>query len=393
MALVRAHCAPLPAMPVRLSDSLGRVTAEPVYAVADYPLYDVAAMDGFALAAGDTAAASPHTPVVLSLALPTFAGAPPAAWRTGGAVPISTGARMPSGCDTVMPRERARVDGGRLIVAEPQPLDRNVRRRGEDALVGERVLEPASVITPAAIGALASYGLTDLSVRALPRIALFATGDELIVGTGNPAGGGIFDSNTPMVAALLTRAGFAPLIYPAARDTPAQLRDHIAAASDAGTAQIIISTGGVSVGDRDHVGEVLRAHGATCHFHGVSMRPGKPVLFATLPSGSIYFGLPGNPVAALVGARFFVLEAIRAMLGLPPEAGIQIASPVAARPTATLFLKVRVDYRDGLPIVDILDGQQSHRMRPLLQSNAWLVVEPAAEGSANATLFPLDGTF
>jgi molybdopterin molybdotransferase len=123
------------------------------------------------------------------------------------------------------------------------------------------------------------------------------------------------------------------------------------------------------------------------------MRPGKPVLFATLPNGSVYFGLPGNPVAALVGARFFVLEAIRAMLGLPPEAAVQIASPVAAHPTATLFLKVHVDYRDGLPIVDILDGQQSHRMRPLLQSNAWLVVEPAAEGSANARLFPLDGTF
>lgn len=393
MALVRAHCDLLPAMPVRLSDSLGRVTAEPVYAVADYPLYDVAAMDGFALAVGDTAAASPRAPVVLSLALPAFAGAPPAAWRSGGAVPISTGARMPPGCDTVIPRERACVDGGRLIIVEPQPSGRNVRRRGEDALAGERVIEPASVITPAAIGALASYGLADLAVRALPRIALFATGDELVVGASNPAGGGIFDANTPMVAALLARAGLAPLIYPAARDTPAQLRNHIAAASEAGTAQIIISTGGVSVGDRDHVGEVLRAHGATCHFHGVSMRPGKPVLFATLPNGSIYFGLPGNPVAALVGARFFVLEAIRAMLGLHPEAGIHIASPVAAHPTATLFLKVRVDYRDGLPIVDILDGQQSHRMRPLLTANAWLVVEPAAESGTNATLFPLDGTF
>ena len=393
MALVRARCDVLPAMEVRLTDSLGRVTAEPVYAMADYPLYDVAAMDGFALAACDTAAASPSAPVVLSLALPAFAGAPPAAWRAGGAVPISTGARMPPGCDTVMPRERARVDGGRLIVAEPQPFDRNVRRRSEDARAGERILEPATAITPAAIGALASYGLTDLSVCALPRIALFATGDELVVGTGNPAGGGIFDANTPMVAALLTRAGLAPVTYPAARDTPTQLHDHIAAAGEDGGAQIIISTGGVSVGDRDHVGEVLRAHGATCHFHGVSMRPGKPVLFATLPNGSIYFGLPGNPVAALVGARFFVLEAVRTMLGLPPEAGIHIASPVAAHPTATLFLKVRVDFREGLPTVDILDGQQSHRMRPLLTTNAWLVVEPAAEGGANATLFPLDGTF
>ena len=393
MALVRTRCDILPAMPVRLSDSLGRVTAEPVYAVADYPLYDVAAMDGFALSACDTAEASPRAPIVLPLALPAFAGAPPATWRSGGAVPISTGARLPSGCDTVIPRERTRTDGGRLIVAEPQPSDRNVRRRGEDALAGEKVLEAATVITPAAIGALASYGLADLSVRALPRIALFATGDELIVGTGNPTGGGIFDANTPMVAALLVRAGLAPVTYPVACDTPTQLHDHIAAAAEGDAAQIIISTGGVSVGDRDHVGEVLRAHGATCHFHGVSMRPGKPVLFATLPNGSIYFGLPGNPVAALVGARFFVLEAIRTMLGLPPETGIHIASPVAAHPTATLFLKVRVDYSDGLPVIDVLDGQQSHRMRPLLQSNAWLVVEPATEGGAKARLFPLDGTF
>jgi molybdopterin molybdotransferase len=385
MDIVRSHAMIQPATSLPLLDCLDRVLSAPVTALEDYPRFDVSAMDGYALAACDTASAAPGKPVVLPLMMPAFAGAPPAVWRSGQAVPISTGARIPIGCDTVVARERATIDQGRLIAASPEVQRRHIRRRGEDARAGECVLDAGRVVSPGMIGALASYGISHLPVRTPPQIALFATGDELIGGTAD----GIFDSNTPMITAALRGAGLNPHIYQPAKDDRCELASLIDMALAQSRPQIIVSTGGVSAGDRDYVLRTLEDRGAAIRFHGVSMRPGKPVLFATLPCGALYFGLPGNPVAALLGVRFFVMAAIREMVGLPPEVGMPVPSPIAPNERATSIYKVLVD-SSSMRGIEVLKGQQSHILRPLLHANAWLVVDPASEGQSSATLYPLD---
>jgi len=385
LAIVRAE-APDPApIGMRLDEAYGCVAAEPVLAHFDYPRFDVSAMDGFALASADTLAASEQRPIALPVLSTARTGAPAASVAPGTACHISTGAPIPLNCDTVLARERAQLEDGMLRLTAPAIADRNIRRRGEDALAGACVVDVGRVLSPEIIGALACYGVDRVTVARPPTLSILSTGDELLAG---PAAGGIADGNGTMIAAMARALGLAferlPPVGDDAEATGLALRQAMAASSN-----IIISTGGVSVGDHDYLPVALRQAGAQIHFHGVAMRPGKPVLFATLPNGSLYFGLPGNPVAAALGFRFFVTAAVRAMSGLPAESGRPVTVEVEPRPGVTSLLKARsVTCPEGTRI-EILADQRSHTMRPLIDANCWLAVDRAASGETRCRHYPL----
>jgi molybdopterin molybdotransferase len=382
LAIIRAHSAPLGAETVALVDAVRRVTAAEVCAVSDYPRFDAAAMDGFAFAAEDTVAALPDQPAQLPIAASVRAGISPAVHAVGTACRISTGAPVPAGCDYVLPHEEARIVQGALVVEAALPPGRNVRRRGEDAASGAAILPSGTRVTPEMIGALACYGVATLAVARRPAITLLPTGDELLAPPSPERPAAIFDANSVMLTALLRAEGLEPQRAAPVGDDAGQLEQAIAAASDSA---IVVTTGGASGGDHDHLARALARLGATVHFHGVRMRPGKPLLFATLPNGALFFGLPGNPVAALLGARFFLGAALRAMLGEPPESGFVVAIDTAHRPDTTLFLKA---FRDPGGAIRILADQRSHTLRPLIEANCWVVTDTTPNG-ARRRLYPL----
>jgi molybdopterin molybdotransferase len=362
----------LPVELVAIGAALGRIIGADVVAQADYPRFDCSAMDGFAVVAADVANASPERPVRLDLVGESRAGAAGALLSAPGACAISTGAPIVPPFDAVVAKERVARERTAVLLTEPVGLGRNIRRRGEDARQGDVVATRGQLVTPEVIGALCCYGVPEIDAIRLPRVVVLTTGDEL----RRASGGGehfVHDSNGPMIAAMMQQAGLAPQLVMPTRDDPeamvTSIKRALAAAPD-----LIISTGGISVGDHDQVPAALQALGATVHFRGVAMRPGKPVLFATLPNGCLYFGLPGNPVAAAVGARFFVIAAIRAMLGLGPERGCTVAMDVAggADNVGTRILKAR--WHPGPPpAVTLAADQRSHTMRPLLDCNCWVI--------------------
>ncbi|RVT89154.1 molybdopterin-binding protein [Sphingomonas crocodyli] len=366
IAAVEHHVAALPIETIALTDALGRVTSAPVQARLFHPAADMSAMDGFVLTAADCAGGD------LAIGDPIFAGDVSAPLPPGTARPIMTGAIIPAGGATVLIKERATVDGDRLHITEPVATNMNIRRKGEDAAPGDEVLGPGRTISAPMLGALVAYGVETIDVRRRPRIAIIPTGDEL--------GSGIIDVNGPMIAALFAETGAAVTLSAPVPDSREAIAGAIAAAL--ATADFVITTGGASAGERDHIPDAVRDVGAAIHFHGVRMRPGKPVLFATTPGGVPILGLPGNPVAALVGCRFFGMATLRRLLGLPSEAGRAVTSAVL--PTNGVANVTRVVAGDG-PISP-LPGDRPHMMRSLLTADHWMVQLSDTE---QATLFPL----
>ncbi|QQV78049.1 molybdopterin molybdotransferase MoeA [Sphingomonas aliaeris] len=379
LRIVAAVTPRAPSERIDLDQALGRVAGADVVAVADYPLADMAAMDGVALAAADSLMASPETPVDLPLRGEARAGAAVPIVSTGAACRISTGAVIPTGYDAVIAREYLTIEGDTLLLTQTVAAGRNIRKRGEDAQRGDIVLPAGRVITPMIVGALACYGVTIIDAARLPAIRIISTGDEL---SGPNA---IHDANGVMIAAMVRALGMNAPDRFSVGDDPASIRTILSHAA-ATPAAILISTGGVSVGDHDHIPRIVAELGGKVHFHGVTMRPGKPVMFATLPNGALYFGLPGNPVAAALGFRFLVMAAIRAMFGLPPEMGIPVAIDLPPRPDTTVVLKAR---HTAAGEIEILADQRSHTMRALLTADRWITVD--GEGCRSYPLLPVLG--
>jgi molybdopterin molybdotransferase len=297
---------------VELSRALSRVLAEPVVAGRDLPPWDNASMDGYALRAEDTTGVSAERPARLRVVAEVHAGAVASRpVERGEACRILTGAPMPGGADTVVPQENvAREDG---IVVVPRPAERGafVRLRGEDLRRGETVLSPGSVLTPASLGVLAALSRPLVRVYQRPRVAILSTGDELVDLDAVPGPGQIPNSNSYALAGLVQEAGAIPIVLGIARDAPLEIEQRVRWGK---TADVLVSSAGVSVGDRDFVREVLTGLGAELDFWKVSMRPGKPLTFGRL-DGRPFFGLPGNPVSSMVTFELFVRPALRRMGG------------------------------------------------------------------------------
>ncbi|TAN07561.1 MAG: molybdopterin molybdenumtransferase MoeA [Rhodanobacteraceae bacterium] len=364
-----------------INDALGRTLAQPVTAMNPLPPFDNSAMDGFALAGkGAPLTAGSEWPIEGEQA-----AGDESRRAAGGAWEIMTGACVPDGLDRVIPVERTeRLDAPPRVrlLANVDPWQ-NVRRAGSDVAIGESVLAAGTTLAPQHLMLLAALGIPVVDVVQRPRVAVLCTGRELVDDAATPlASGQIRNSNGPFLAARIPRAG-AELTH---RETVGdEVQPFLAAfeRAQASGARIVISTGAVSMGRHDFVPQALQQLHAEILFHKLAIRPGKPLLFARLPNGGLFFGLPGNPIAVAVGLRFFVEPALRAMLGLPREVAwrVPLAAPYTKQPALRFHLKSRVamDADGGLRAI-VLPGQQSYRIRPLADANAWVVVPCEATG-------------
>lgn len=388
-ALVREAAAPLPAETLPLQQASGRVSAMDVASPMPLPPFDNAAMDGFALRVAD-AAISAGTELAVHGEQAAGDGE-----RTvhEGACAIMTGARLPGGTDAVLPVEQAETlladDAGhalhiRLLQEVRQGL--HVRRVGEDIDAGEVALRAGAVVDADAQMLLGSLGIATLQVHRRPRVAILVTGRELVADAGLAlAPGQIRDSNGPYLAAMLQASGAEVIARETLPDAPEAFLDALGRAREAG-ADVVVSTGAVSMGRHDFIPAALAQAGAELLFHKVAMRPGKPILLARLPWGALHFGLPGNPVSCAVGQRFFVDAALRRMLGQPPEQPwrMPLAAPLRKKAGFTAIHKAALElHADGGLSVRSLPGQESFRIRPLLQARAWLVL-PEARAALDA---------
>jgi len=307
---------PLPSESVSLDEAMGRVLAADAVSSEDVPGWDNSAMDGYAVRAADTAGASAETPATLRPAGESRAGAPAqATLGAGEAIGISTGAVMPDGADAVVRVEDTTAAAGEVSIGVEAAPGRDIRRAGEDIRSGDTVLSAGSVLGSAELGVLASIGLTEPECPRRPTVAIVSTGDELLAPSEPMRPGGVRNSNAYTLPALATLAGAEVVTVERCPDDPEATREAAARASEA---DVAVFCGGVSVGEHDHVKEAFAAAGAEEKFWGVALRPGKPTWFGTHERG-LAFGLPGNPVSAMVTFILFVRPALRALQGASPD--------------------------------------------------------------------------
>jgi molybdopterin molybdotransferase len=323
--LVLAQIAELPRRGpelVGLRAARGRVLADDVIAPRALPGFDNSAMDGYAARAAEL-------PATLPIALTVAAGGgEPPELPAGAAARILTGAPIPPGADCVVIQEDATVDDAAQTVALPAaPVGDNVRRAGEDVALGERAISTGARLGPGELGMLAALGITEVLVARAPRVALIATGDELVGVDTAPGPGQLVDSSAHALGAMIADAGGVFDYIGIGRDDPMTLAAMIASAI--ADHDLVLTTGGVSVGDRDHVRAALASAGVSLELWKVAMRPGKPFSFGH--DGRVpVFGLPGNPVSTVVAFELFVRPALLAMQGL--------AAPAIERPRAPVAL-------------------------------------------------------
>jgi molybdopterin molybdotransferase len=314
-ALILQHAQPLPAAPVPLTTAvLGAVLAEDVLSDLDMPPYDKALMDGYAVRCADLAGGTGTLAVVEEI---TAGRVPQKALAAGQASRIMTGAPIPAGCDAVIPVERTRLleDGRVRIEDRPPRPGLNVLPRGQEMRRGEAILPAGSVLRPQELGLLATVGRTEARVIPAPRVNVLSTGDEVVEAGEVPGPGQIRNSNGPMLQAQTLRAGGLPRYLGIARDRLDSLGPLVA---EGLRADVLILSGGVSAGKLDLVPGVLQEAGVTAHFHKVELKPGKPLLFGTREADggrTLVFGLPGNPVSALVCFELFIRPALRRLRG------------------------------------------------------------------------------
>jgi molybdopterin molybdotransferase len=376
-AAILARFTPLGSEPVPLLASGGRVLAQEVVARDDLPPFANSAMDGYAVRVGATAGATPEHPIRLRLAGEVPAGRVyEGTLGAGEAVRILTGAPVPAGADAVIQQELTRSGEDWVEVLADVAPGNNVRGSGDDARRGTVMLRPGVEISAAEIALLAALGVDPVVVSRRPRVALLATGDELVPVRDALQPGQIRDSNSPHLAAGVARAGGEPWPLGIARDRADDLRAHLRAAADA---DLVITTGGVSVGTYDLVKDILAEEGKV-DFWRVRMRPGKPLAFGLLGNTPL-LGLPGNPVSTAVTFELFGRPAIRRMLGcselLRPEIEVELGGEALERGERRHYVRARLASRGGRLVATPTGPQGSHLITSLLGASALIVV---AEG-------------
>ena len=303
----------LPAEAVVLDQLIGRVLAEDIVSDVDVPGFERSMMDGFAVQAADTSGASPYNRLPLSIVGTVLPGSHfLGSLCSGQTVKVMTGAAMPAGADAVLPVEQADCESGQVFaIAEVSP-GKHVGRQGEDIARGTVVLHAGRRIRPQDVGVLSSVGVARASVVRPPRVRIVITGNELLPAGSKPMGNRITDANGPMLAALVSRDGGVPVNPGIVADDP---EDILAAMR--GDADVVLVSGGSSVGQEDHAPILLARHGELA-IHGVAMRPSSPAGMGIMANRPVFL-LPGNPVSCLCAYDFFAGRAIRRMGGLPEE--------------------------------------------------------------------------
>lgn len=376
-AAIAAACAPGPEKSLPVREAPGAVPASPAIAAIASPAFNNAAMDGFAVRAGDTADATADAPVELHVAGELNAGASPlaAALPSGCAFRVATGALTPAPLDTVVPLERANVieRGGAkfLRFAEPLERGRNLRIKGEEFAAGAAFDFTGTRLNAGHIALLSAAGISELRVRRPPPLALLTTGDE-VRSPGVPlAPGEITNVNAAWLAAWCSERRLPVAHSGHVRDDPAELAREFRNARESG-ARLLVSSGSASAGKHDILRAALAKLDARIVFHGVAMRPGKPALFALLPDGTPIFGLPGNPLATAAGMRFLAWPALRQMLGMPPETPrpLPLADPCNLRKGYTHFLLACHEQSSGA--LKLVTPQRPAQPSALATAHLWL---------------------
>jgi len=309
---ILGNVATLPLEKVNILDALGRVIGEDVTAPRNLPPKNNSAMDGYAVRASDTQGAGPQNPIVLDVIEDIPAGkVPRKTLAPGQAARIMTGAPLPTGADAVIRMEDTRKEGRRVHILVEAAAGLDIRLAGEDVGVGEKVISRGAVIRPAEVGMLAALGRSFVYVHQRPLVAILATGDELVEIDEPPSDWKIISSNSYATAAQVLESGAAVLQLGIVRDRREDLIEKFQAAV---RADLIISSGGVSVGDYDLVKDIMNEVGNAMQFWQVAMRPGKPLAFGSI-KGVPVFGLPGNPVSSMVSFEQFVRPSLLKMMG------------------------------------------------------------------------------
>lgn len=392
--ILRAAATPPHTQRLATQQASGLVLAEDYVSPMALPRFDNSSMDGFALCAADTKGASEANPVTLPVRRAIAAGDAAGTHLAGQAVEIMTGAAMPADADGVIPIEDIVpiTDAAGVLthirISRPVPLHDNIRFAGEDVQAGQRLINKGTLLKPAHIAILLATGTPEVSVRQMPAVQIFTTGKEVSDDYTQPlAPSQIYNSNTPYLIAALQGIGIPASCAGHIGDDEAHFRTLLRDSTDA---RILVSSGAVSKGKWDFIPGVLKEFGAEILFHRVAIKPGKPVLFARLPDGRYFFGLPGNPISAAIGLRFFMMPLLRRLLGLADEQprSAQLSADFNKKGPLRLFLKARTEINaSGMNQLDILPGQESFKIAPLLQTNAWAVfAEPAATYSAGQTV-------
>ena len=361
--------------------SCGYIAAQDIDSPICIPPFDNSAMDGFALSSAWTHCATPEHPLTFQVGNCLAAGDVTSDYADDMATEIMTGAKMPFHCDAVVPIEQVECITGpndkTIAIRLKRTLapNENVRLRGEDFTVGQSIIQKGTRLHAGHLAAMAATGVHQISVHHMPRVDVITTGKELSDKYHAPlADGEIYDSNTPYLLSHLQSAGIEVVHVNNIGDSPGLFVETLNGLT---RASIVISSGAVSKGRWDFIPEILKKQGARIIFHGVAIKPGKPILFAVLPDGRYYFGLPGNPVAVAVGLRFFVQPLIRHLLGMPEEKRHchKLAKSFEKKGVLRHFLKAHLQSDDqGLTRVRILHGQESFKISPLLEMNCWAIV-------------------
>lgn len=378
---------------VAVHNALDRILAADVIAPCDVPANDNSAMDGYAVRAADLAATGATT---LTIAGTAYAGQP---WQgtlhAGAAIRIMTGATIPAGADTVVVQEVTTSDGASVTIPAGQRAGQNIRRAGEDLARGASALRAGKRCGPAELGLIASLGIAEVTVYRRLRVAFFSTGDEL-ASIGQPLGAGqVYDSNRYTLKGALSRLGCELLDMGVVRDQPHALEAALRGAS--ANADVIVTSGGVSVGDADFVRELVDRLGEVA-FWKLDIKPGRPMAFGRIGDAWL-FGLPGNPVAVLVAYYQFVQDALRTLAGVAPLAAplaydVTCADAIARKPGRREFVRGRLEMTaDGMR-VSVAGAQGAGMLRSMSEANCFIVLAESCSGvraGDTVSVQPFDG--
>jgi molybdopterin molybdotransferase len=371
--LILERVQPLEAERVRLEDAAGRVTAEPAPARVDLPPFDSSAMDGFAVRAEDTPG---RLPVVARIPAGRPAGR---ALGRGETMAIATGGAVPAGADAVIPLEYVVDHGNEIEIADEAPVGANVRPRGGDVRRGDVLVPAGERLGPAQVGALAAGGVADISCARRPRVAVLSTGTELRQPGEELGPGEIYEANGVILTAQLRTAGAEPERLEAVEDDE---RAHRGALEAGLRADVLVASGGVSVGPHDLVRSVGRDLGVEEILWGVAVKPGKPLWFG-VRDRTLVFGLPGNPVSTLVCFELFVRPAVLALQSVADplprfEAG-RLLRAARPNPGRAELVRARSAVVGGGVELDVLSGQESHMIARAAGADALVLVPAGTE--------------
>lgn len=382
LALVLGRALPLEGEVVPIEKAAGRVPAEDIQALVSLPPFRSSAMDGFAVRVADT-------PGRLRIVARIPAGRPAkGALAAGEAMGIATGGSVPEGADAVVPIEQVEESGDEVAISEHVGKYDNIRPIASDIGAGDHLLSAGIVLGPAQIGALAAAGVAEVRCVRRPRVVVLSTGTELRPPGSALEPGQIYESNAPMLAAALERSGAAVTRLAAVTDDPGA---HRAALERGLDADVLVSSGGVSVGPHDLVRQIASELGVVEVFWGVAVKPGKPVAFG-VRGKTLVFGLPGNPVSALVAAELFVRPALRALQGVAapaPEYAVgRLSAPLRASPARDQLVRARSRLEAGEMVLEPLSGQESHMIARAAGADALVLVRRGERDHAAGEQLP-----